>query len=271
MTMRRRLVVGNWKMHGLCAQSAALARGVRDGARALAHAQGMRAAEIVLCPPFTQLTNVHRLLVDASGDARSPSNETTLAPGQVGLGAQDCHVGSFGAYTGDVSAAMLADVGATHVILGHSERRLGHGEIDSLVRDKAASAMEAGLTPIICLGETQKEREAGQATARVSSQIMRSVPDGFAGVIAYEPIWAIGTGAAATLDDIAAIAAPIRTALRERLGPAGDDVRLLYGGSVTPKEAPGILGLGAVDGVLVGGASLQIEKFLAIAEAAGQA
>lgn len=269
MTMRRRLVVGNWKMHGLCAQSAALARGVREGARALAHAQGSRAAEIVLCPPFTQLSNVHRLLVDHTEQAVEPAGEG--ASGQVRLGAQDCHVGSFGAYTGDVSAAMLADTGASHVILGHSERRLGHGEIDSLVRDKAASAMEAGLTPIICLGETQKERDSGQATARVSSQIMRSVPDGFSGVIAYEPIWAIGTGAAATLDDIVAIAAPIRSALREHLGPAGDGVRLLYGGSVTPKEAPGILALDAIDGVLVGGASLQIEKFLAIAEAAGQA
>jgi len=238
-------------MNGLCAESAALARGVADGAYAL-RSEDPDGPDIVLCPPFTQLTNVHRL----------------LAEGLVQVGAQDCHVGSFGAFTGDVSATMLADIGATHVILGHSERRLGHGETDVLIHNKARSAMEAGLVPIVCVGETQKERDSGQAITRISLQIERSLPDNFHGVVAYEPIWAIGTGASATVDDIHSISSALRTALHKRFGNAANTIRILYGGSVTPRDTPAIFSVPDVDGVLVGGASLKVDAFVSIAFAA---
>jgi triosephosphate isomerase len=236
----RPLIAGNWKMHGTLRDAAALAGAVRAGAPA--------GVDLLVCPAFPHLQAVAAAL-----------------PGQgVAVGAQDCHAAAKGAHTGDVAAAMLRDVGATYVILGHSERRADHGEADAMVRAKAAAAIAAGLTPIICVGETLAEREAGEAEAVVARQVAGSLPDGFlaaGGVVAYEPVWAIGTGRTPTEADIAAIHAVLR-----RLTSAS--TRLLYGGSVKPANAAAILGLANVDGALVGGASLVAADFLAIAAAA---
>ncbi|MEO3473807.1 triose-phosphate isomerase [Roseomonas sp. CAU 1739] len=238
----RPLIAGNWKMHGSLRASVALAESVRAGADDLA-------AELLVCPPFPYIQAVAMSLLGQP----------------VAVGAQDCHPAVQGAHTGDVAAPMLRDCGATHVILGHSERRAGHGETDVVVKAKGAAAIAAGLTPVICVGETLAQREAGQAEAVVRAQVAGSLPDGFAeagGIVAYEPVWAIGTGKTPTEADIAAIHA----ALRQAVGP---DTRLLYGGSVKPANAAAILALPHVDGALVGGASLIAEDFLAIARAAG--
>ena len=242
MAKGTKLVAGNWKMNGLRA----------DGA-ALAHALGERAAsapdevpcELLICPPATLLETVGGLLAGCG----------------VALGGQDCHAAPKGAHTGDVSAEMLADLGCKYVILGHSERRQGHGETDGLVRDKIVGAWRAGLVAILCVGETQSERQAGQAVDVVSSQLAGSIPAGASSdnlVVAYEPIWAIGTGLTATTDDIAAMHGEIRARIPE-------GTRILYGGSVNPGNAAAILGLAEVDGALVGGASLNAEDFWAIA------
>lgn len=238
----RPLIAGNWKMHGTLREAAKLAEGVRAGTEGLG-------AEILVCPPFPY---IHVIAAAMLGQP-------------VAVGAQDCHLVVKGAHTGDVAAPMLRDCGATYVILGHSERRADHGETDAVVKAKAVTAIAHGLTPIVCVGETLTQREAGEAEAVVRAQIAGSLPDGFAaagGVVAYEPVWAIGTGKTPTEDDIAAIHA----ALREAVGPA---TRLLYGGSVKPGNAVAILGLPNVDGALVGGASLVAEDFAAIAKAAG--
>ena len=243
MPDRKRLVAGNWKMNGLRADGIALARDVA------ARAAAPHACDLLVCPPTT--------LLAAVGEA--------LAGSGVMLGGQDCHAAPSGAFTGAVSAEMLKDVGCTHVIVGHSERRHGMGESDPDVRAKAAAAWRAGLVAIVCVGETRAEREAGRAVAVVSAQLAGSVPEGAAAdrlVIAYEPVWAIGTGLTPTTADIAAIHA----AIRERV-PAG--VRILYGGSVNPRNAAEILALSEVDGALVGGASLKADDFWAIAIAAG--
>jgi triosephosphate isomerase len=185
------------------------------------------------------------------------------------VGAQDCHAAPKGAHTGDVAAPMLRDAGATHVILGHSERRTDHAETDAAVRAKAEAAAASGLIPIVCVGETEAERLAGQAEAVVVRQLQGSLPYGFAGIIAYEPVWAIGTGRTPTEADIAAIHGTIRAALAARFGAAGGQMRILYGGSMKPGNAKAILALPNVDGGLVGGASLVADDFLAIARAAG--
>ncbi len=240
----RPLIAGNWKMHGTLREAAALAEGVRAGAAA-------SRAELLICPPFPHLVPV----AGALGDG-------------VGLGGQDCHAAARGAHTGDVAAAMLRDVGATYVILGHSERRADHGEADALVRAKAEAALAAGLVPIVCVGESEAQRLAGAAEAVVTGQLDGSLPDGFAaagGVVAYEPVWAIGTGRTPTEAEIAAIHAAIRANLEGRFGEAGAGLRILYGGSVKPGNAKGILALPHVDGALVGGASLVAADFLAIA------
>jgi triosephosphate isomerase len=185
-----------------------------------------------------------------------------LVGSAIALGGQDCHAAPKGAYTGDVSAEMLADLGCSYVILGHSERRHGHGETDAVVRGKVGGAWRAGLVPILCVGETQAQRQAGKAVDVVSSQLAGSIPDDAAAatlVVAYEPVWAIGTGLTATTDDIAAMHAEIRSRL-----PAG--TRILYGGSVNPKNADAILSLPEVDGALVGGASLNAEDFWTITQ-----
>ena len=243
MAVRTKLVAGNWKMNGLRADGTALARGLAE--RAIAAARAGSGCELLVCPPAT-------LLAAVAG---------ALAGSGIALGGQDCHAAPKGAYTGDISPEMLADAGCSHVILGHSERRHGHGEGDAAVREKILGAWRAGLVAILCVGETQAQRQAGQAADIVAAQLAGSIPNGAAAdnlVVAYEPVWAIGTGLTATLDDIATMHAALRAGM-----PAG--ARVLYGGSVNPQNAAGILGLAGVDGALVGGASLDAESFWTIA------
>ena len=245
MANRKQLVAGNWKMNGLRTEAAVLAEALADRVRA---AQGdTPGCELLVCPPATVLAAVHAAIADSG----------------IALGGQDCHPAAKGAFTGDLSPEMLADAGCTHVILGHSERRHGHGESDALVRDKIAGARRAGLVAILCVGETLAQRQAGEAVAVVAGQLAGSIPVGIAGdglVVAYEPVWAIGTGLSATPADIEAMHA----AIRARLAP---ETRILYGGSVNPGNAAAILGLAGVDGALVGGASLDPAAFWAIAQA----
>jgi triosephosphate isomerase len=241
----RPLIAGNWKMHGTLREAAALAEAVRAGAAGLP-------ADLLVCPPFLHVPTL-----------------AAMPGGAVAVGGQDCHPAAKGAHTGDISAAMLRDAGATHVILGHSERRADHGETDALVRAKVEAALAAGLVPVVCVGETEAQRLAGEAEAVVEGQLAGSLPDGFAGVVAYEPVWAIGTGRTPTEADIAAIHGTIRAALVGRFGAAGQGTRILYGGSMKPGNARPILALDNVDGGLVGGASLVAADFLAIAAAAG--
>jgi triosephosphate isomerase (TIM) len=241
---RRPLVAGNWKMNGLTASVAELRRMV-------AGSNGI-AADLLVCPPAT-------LIAGFAAAARSSP---------VRIGAQDCHAEPAGAFTGDVSAEMLADAGASAVIVGHSERRSLHHETDAEVRAKAQAARRAGLLAIVCVGETRAERDAGPAREVVGGQLAGSLPDGVTAdnvVVAYEPVWAIGTGLTPTSDDIAAMHGFIRQRLVARHGAAGEGVRILYGGSVKPANAAEILRLADVDGALVGGASLKADDFLAIA------
>ncbi|TGE02466.1 triose-phosphate isomerase [Methylobacterium nonmethylotrophicum] len=245
----RPLVAGNWKMNGLKA-SLTVAEAVRDGLDA-GLAQHI---DVLVCPPAT--------LVGAVAAA--------LAGSPVKVGGQDVHAEASGAYTGDVSAEMLADLGAAYTIVGHSERRAYHHESDADVRAKALAARRAGLVAIICVGETREEREAGRTLAIVRGQLAGSLPDGATPadtVIAYEPVWAIGTGLTPTTNDVAEVHALIRQELRARLGAEGARVRILYGGSVKPSNAVELMGVADVDGALVGGASLKAEDFLGIAAA----
>ncbi len=209
-------------------------------------------ADLLVCPPFP--------LLGAFAAA--------LAGGRVGLGAQDCHARPAGAHTGDVAAGLIAELGAKYVILGHSERRQDHGETNADVAAKVAAALAAGLTPIVCVGETAAERDAGEAEDVVRSQLMHSLPEGFAGVVAYEPIWAIGTGRTPTSAEITAMHAAIRAALVGQFPAGGAATPILYGGSVKPGNAAEILALPEVGGALVGGASLVADDFLGIAAAA---
>jgi len=234
-------------MNGRQADGLTLARALVERA-----AHGTPAADLLICPPATLLFLVAELL------AGTP----------IALGAQDCHPKPSGPHTGDIAAPMLADAGCRYVIVGHSERRANHHEADGLVREKAAAALAAGLTPIVCLGETEVERDAGQALSVVERQLAGSLPAGTDPsrlVVAYEPVWAIGTGRTPTIADIEAV----HRHLRRRLGGLVADparVRLLYGGSVKKDNARAILDLPEVDGALVGGASLKAEEFWAIAE-----
>jgi triosephosphate isomerase len=241
----RQLIAGNWKMNLLRAPAAALAREVAAGA-------GRVDCDLVLFPPFPVLDVVAQALLGSS----------------VTFGAQDCHAAASGAFTGDVSAPMLADAGCRAVVLGHSERRHYHGETCAAVRAKAVAAAASGLLAVVCVGETEAQRDAGEALEFVCTQVADSLPDGFAGVVAYEPIWAIGTGRTPTTDDVTAMHAAVRTAIGRRLGPSGATVRILYGGSVTPENAAALLAVPEVGGALVGGASLVAAKFLGIAAAA---
>jgi triosephosphate isomerase len=246
---RRKLVAGNWKMNGLKADGLALAREVAR--RAASEPPG---AELVVCPPATLLS----LAADA------------LAGSGVGLGGQDCHTRPAGAHTGDISAPMLRNAGCSHVILGHSERRLEHHESDALVRAKAKAARGAGLVVILCIGETAQQRDNGHTLQVVTRQLAGSVPEGLSAaelVIAYEPVWAIGTGRTPSIGDIAAVHAHIRAELARRVAdPAA--LRVLYGGSVKPGNARALLQSPEIDGALVGGASLVADDFWAIAKAA---
>ncbi|MBB5520056.1 triose-phosphate isomerase [Amphiplicatus metriothermophilus] len=234
------LIAGNWKMNGLAASLLEVEKlGGLMGGRAPAD------RDVLICPPATLL---------AALAARA---------GAYGVfaGGQDCHPAPSGAHTGDISAEMLADAGARFVIVGHSERRADHGETDALARAKAEAALRAGLTPIVCVGETRAQREAGEAEAVVARQLAGSLPQTGVFVVAYEPVWAIGTGLTPTLEDIGAMHAFIR----DRAGP---EARILYGGSVKPANAAGILAVANVNGALVGGASLKAEDFHAIIAAA---
>ena len=242
-------LAGNWKMNGLSAslqEIEAMRAGVDRGAAG--------AAEVAVCPPATLLAQAAHFLKGS----------------KIALGAQDCHPQPSGAFTGDISAEMIKDAGGSYVIVGHSERRAGHGESDALVRAKAEAARRAGLTAIVCVGETREEREAGRAVEVVSGQIRGSLPAGATPenlVVAYEPVWAIGTGLTPTAGDVADMHAAIRRLLGELYGAAGAKIRILYGGSVKPANAKELLGLPNVDGALVGGASLKAVDFLGIAAA----
>jgi triosephosphate isomerase (TIM) len=239
----RPLVAGNWKMNGLAAslgQLDAMIAGARD----------LPKVDLMVCPPAT-------LIASFAAAARGTP---------VLIGGQDCHALASGAYTGDIAAEMLKDAGASAVIVGHSERRHYHHETDADVRAKAEAARCAGLTPIVCVGETRAQREAGHALDVVAAQLRGSLPDGGADfVIAYEPVWAIGTGLTPTPTDVAEMHRSIREHLVSRYGPAGQGTRILYGGSVNPKNASELLAVANVDGALVGGASLKADDFLAIA------
>jgi triosephosphate isomerase len=241
----RQLIAGNWKMNGLSEEAAAIVGPLRSGAAGLA-------CDLLVCPPFTQIASVAKILAGAA----------------VAVGGQDCHADEKGAHTGDISAAMLRDAGATWVVLGHSERRQNHHESDALVQAKTKAAVAAGLTPIVCVGETEAQRAADSHNDVVGGQLAGSLPAGFAGVVAYEPVWAIGTGKTATEADVAAMHLFIRQTLVQRLGQSGNDVRILYGGSVRPANAASLLAVPHVGGALVGGASLKAEEFLGIAKAA---
>jgi triosephosphate isomerase len=242
---RRPLVAGNWKMHGLMASAAELKRIV-------AAAPGLSNVELMVCPPATLIAS---FAVIATGSG-------------VLVGGQDCHALASGAYTGDISAEMLKNAGAVAVIVGHSERRQYHGEIDAAVRAKEEAARRAGIVAIVCVGETRAERESGRALAIVSAQLLGSLSDEAAGfAIAYEPVWAIGTGLTPTPADIAEMHALIRERLVWRYSHLGQETRILYGGSVNPANAKALLAVPNVDGALVGGASLKAEDFLAIAGA----
>jgi len=239
----RRLAAGNWKMNGTGPALAELAL--------LIAAQPTPGCEVLICPPAT-------LIARAAAAVQASALQ---------IGGQDCHVASLGAHTGDISAAMLKDAGATYVIVGHSERRADHGETDALVRAKAEAALAAGLTPIICIGETEAERDAGATLAVVARQLAGSLPDTAALVVAYEPVWAIGTGRTPSLAEVAEVHGHLRTRLTERFGPVASGIRLLYGGSVKPSNAAEIFAVPDVDGALVGGASLKAADFGAIVAA----
>ncbi len=242
----RQVIAGNWKMNGTFEEAAGIVAPLQDAAASLA-------CDLVVCPPATLIHSLSR----------------RLAGSVVALGGQDCHAEPNGAHTGDISAAQLLDAGARWVILGHSERRAAHGETDEQVRAKTLAAQAAGLTPIVCVGETEDQRSGGDETEVVGWQIEGSLPKDFKGVVAYEPIWAIGTGRVPKADDVAAMHAFIREELERQFGPAGREVRILYGGSVKPGNAAELLAIPDVGGALVGGASLDPAAFLAIAQASG--
>jgi len=240
----RPLIAGNWKMNGL---SASL---VEIEAVAVSVAAAPPPADVLICPPATLIARA-----------------VTVAAGRIAIGGQDCHGEASGAFTGDISAEMLRDAGASAAIVGHSERRRHHGETDAIVAAKARAAWRAGLTAIVCVGETEEERDAGRAEAVVAAQIAASVPDGAQGgttAIAYEPVWAIGTGRTAQASDIVEMHGAIRRQLRNRFGAAAAKFRILYGGSVKPDNAREILALQDVGGALVGGASLKSADFQSI-------
>jgi triosephosphate isomerase len=247
---KRPLIAGNWKMNGLKASASELRR-MMQGAEEVADR-----ADLLVCPPATLLA----AFADLARDSR------------LAIGAQDCHPERQGAFTGSLSAEMLADAGACAIIVGHSECRASRGEDDALVRAKAQAAWRAGVMAIVCIGETRVQREAQETLAALGAQLAGSLPDDArvgALVVAYEPVWAIGTGLTPTPGDVGDVHAFIRGHLAARYGAAGRAVRILYGGSVKPSNAAELMGVDDVDGALVGGASLKAADFLAIANACG--
>lgn len=245
----RTFIIGNWKMNGLKAS----AKEIRQLSKAAKKAAGLR-ADMMICPPATLIGTLR----EAARGSR------------IQIGAQDCHINQSGAHTGDVSAEMIKDLGAKAVIVGHSERRADHGETDCMVRSKAEAALQAGLKAIICVGETEAERDDGKTLRVIGKQLKGSISDGVTSksvIVAYEPVWAIGTGRTPTNAEILTIHAYIRKKLLDRFGPDGGQFRILYGGSMKPSNAGEILALANVNGGLVGGASLKANDFLAIVEA----
>ena len=250
----KKLIAGNWKMNGSLAEAKALIKGIAEG---LQQAQDLYdTCDFLVCPPYVHLPAVLDVV-----------NDTGV---RVDVGGQDCTVYDNGAYTGEISAAMLKDLGAGSVILGHSERRQYFDENDELIAEKAVKAHEEGLVSVICVGETAEQREAGKQEAVVGAQLDKAIPSCATAentVIAYEPVWAIGTGNTATTEDVEAMHSFIRQKLQEKLEDSAN-VRILYGGSVKPDNAAGLFSLDNVDGALIGGASLQSGSFLGIAKAA---
>ncbi len=245
---RRPLVAGNWKMNGLKASAAEFGK-VMAGA-----GDFWTKVDLMICPPATLIMTFAQV----------------AAGSKIEIGGQDCHAEPSGAFTGDISAEMLADLGAKAVIVGHSERRTLHKETDAEVRAKSQAAWRAGLTAIVCIGETRAEREAGHTLSVLGRQLDGSLPDGVSAarlVVAYEPVWAIGTGLTPTIADVAQAHEFIRKRIFERHGAAARAVRVLYGGSVKPSNAKELMTVANVDGALVGGASLKAEDFLGIAAA----
>jgi triosephosphate isomerase len=248
----RPLIAGNWKMNGLKSSKSEFGAMVAGAGSVIAK------ADLLVCPPATLLANF-------AENTRGilPANQKALA-----LGAQDCHPEASGAHTGDISAEMLADAGASFVIVGHSERRADHGETDALVRQKAEAAWRAGLIAIVCIGETRMQRDAGQTLGVCAGQLGGSLPDGVTAanlVIAYEPVWAIGTGLTPTAEDVKQVHGFIRNKLMTRFKDEGARIRILYGGSVKPSNAAELMAVPNVNGALIGGASLKAADFLAIA------
>jgi triosephosphate isomerase len=242
----RPLIAGNWKMNGLKSSEAEF-EAMREGAGTVANK-----ADLLVCPPATLI---------AGFAARAKGSK-------LAIGAQDCHPKASGAHTGDLSAEMLGDCGASAIIVGHSERRADHGETDELVRQKAEAAWRAGLVAIVCIGETQKQRDAGQTLDICGGQLKGSLPDAATSanlVVAYEPVWAIGTGLTPTPEDIEQVHGFIRGVLTGRFKAEGSRIRILYGGSVKPSNAAELMAVANVNGALVGGASLKAADFLAIA------
>jgi len=242
----RPLIAGNWKMNGLkeaAGEFGLMAAGTGDL---------WRKADLLICPPASL---IYALAAVAIGS-------------KIRIGGQDCHAKASGAHTGDISAEMLADAGATFVIVGHSERRADHGETDAVIRDKALAGWRAGLTAIVCIGETQAERDAGKTLDVCGAQLEGSLPDGCTAgnlVVAYEPVWAIGTGLTPTTQDVEQVHKFIRDQLNQRFKSEGPSIRILYGGSVKPSNAGELMAVPNVNGALVGGASLKAADFLAIA------
>ncbi len=250
---RKTMIAGNWKMNCLSADGIELAKGIASEVKSM----GKPECEFLVCPPFTLLSSVKKALRGA----------------KVALGAQDAHFNVKGAHTGDVSPEMLKDIGCTYVILGHSERRADHKESNELINKKAIAANQAGLKTVICIGETLEERDSGKTIEVCTQQILGSVPDSATAantVIAYEPVWAIGTGKTPTANDVEEVHAAVRKVLAKKLGKANaNKMRILYGGSVKPSNAKEFLSLEDVDGALIGGASLKVADFIAIAKNAG--
>jgi triosephosphate isomerase (TIM) len=236
------LVAGNWKMHGLKSS-------IGELQKIIAGSKALPKVDLMVCPPAT-------LIAQFSAAA---------AGSGVAIGGQDCHAQKSGAFTGDISAEMLKDAGAAAVIVGHSERRQYHGETDATVRAKAEAAQRAGLLPIICVGETPGQRDAGETMAVITAQLDGSLPDVADVAVAYEPVWAIGSGQTPRPKDVADVHGLIRDRLQSRYGDKADQLRILYGGSVAPANARELLSADNVNGALVGGASLKADEFLAIA------
>lgn len=249
MALRTTLIAGNWKMNA----TGEMAEVLTDGLKAWAGKDGV---EMLVCPPFPYLGPVGAMIAESD----------------IKLGAQTCHANPSGAHTGDVAAEMLADLGCSYVIVGHSERRADHGETDADVCGQAEAAHRAGLIAIVCVGETEAERDQGKTLDIVNAQLAGSLPEGSNAdnlVVAYEPVWAIGTGRTPTNEEVQDVHAAMRASLSARFGAdIANGVRLLYGGSMKPSNAEGLLALEDVDGGLIGGASLKAEDFIGIADAA---